>query len=325
METMEDMMDRSGVKSLYVLAGENEYLRRKHVEDILRLRLGNRELERLDADDSLQDLIENANMLSLFGTGKIILQNNPKWIASQDDWDDLFAWLDRPTPDITIVVTSIKPLDKRKKMVKQLLLKDVLIECHPQKSWELPGWIVKRFAERKKRIDAEAVEALLALVGENESLLDNEILKLCLYARDEKAITIEMVESLSSASAEAGIFELIDALMRQDGVVCLKKLDNLIKMKEPEVKINFMLARQFRLLWQGKQLKDAGTPYAEIIKTMKVNPYVWKKTEPYVLRYDMHVLQRFFEESHQLDMDIKRGMGEPRVLLERFILDFCTQ
>ncbi len=324
MERIEDWLSKNGKKPLYVIAGENGFLRKENERELMLCIREDREVEKLSDSEPLEYLVDSANMLSLFGTGKVIIQKNPAWLKKGEDLDLLMEWVEDPTPGVTVIVVWENGIDKRKKSFKWFIKKGSLISCDNVKSWELPAWIKKRFAHRGKRVDAKAAEALLALVGESQILLDNEIEKICLYAGKEKDISLATVEALSSATAEAGIFDFIDSLCARQGVACLNKLDNLLKMKEPVVKINFMIARQFRILLQGKQMKRSGVLRQDVAKRMKVNPYVWKKAEPFVDRYDESILEEYFFKTQKLDWDIKSGKGEPRILLEQFILDFCT-
>ncbi|QRN86130.1 DNA polymerase III subunit delta [Clostridia bacterium] len=324
MDKIEDWLSKNGSKPLYVIAGENGFLRNENERELLDCIRLDREVEKLAENEPLEVLVESANMLSLFGTGKVIIQRNPVWLKKAEELDELMQWVENPVPGITVVIVWEFKADKRKKSFKWFTKKGSMIFCDNLKPWELPAWIKKRFAIRKKRIDPTAAEALLALVGDSQALLDNEIEKICLYAGTQKDIPLSMVEELSSASAEAGIFDFIDTLCAKQGVACLNKLDNLLKMKEPEVKINFMIARQFRILLQGKQLKRSGVLRQDIASKMKVNPYVWKKAEPFVDRYSESILEEYFFKSQKLDWDMKSGKGEPRVLLEQLILDFCS-
>lgn len=324
MDKIEDWLSKNGSKPLYVIAGENGFLRDENERELLDCIQLDRELEKLAENESIEALVECANMLSLFGTGKVIIQRNPIWLKKSEELDELMQWVEDPVPGITVLIIWEYKADKRKKAFKWFAKKGSMIYCDNLKSWELPAWIKKRFAARGKRIEPSTAEAILALVGDSQIILDNEIEKICLYAGARKDIPLAMVEELSSASAVAGIFDFIDTLCAKQGVACLSKLDNLLKMKEPEVKINFMIARQFRILLQGKQLKRSGVLRQDIAAKMKVNPYVWKKAEPFVERYSESILEEYFFKSQKLDWDMKSGKGEPRVLLEQLILDFCS-
>lgn len=325
MRRINDEIDVNGEKAFYLLAGENDYLLRQKEKDLL-LRLNQDcELETLGQEASLDALLESANMLSMFSSGKIMVQRNPNWLDKSPDIDDLSAWLSNPMPGVKIILISNKKIDKRKKLTKLLLKKNMVILCEPLKAWELPSWVQGRAKALGKRIDSPTAQALVALVGEQEVLLDNELKKMVMYLKDEKDISLEHVELLTSQSAQAGIFEFMDALSAQDGVKSLKLLDSLIKGKEPEVKILFMIARQFRIMLQGRQLMDLGYTHGQIVKNMGINPYVWKKTEPFAKLFNEELLVAYFFMIQSMDVSMKTGGNDPRLLLECFILDFCQR
>lgn len=329
MRNIKEEIEINGLKPFYLLAGENDYLRRSQKAVLLKALTQDqgqgqeREVEVLSGEASLDALVQSASMVSLFGSAKIIVQENPAWLSKKVDTEELCQWIEAPLEGVSIVLVSPKKIDKRKKFSKYLIKKNMLVAADPLKPWELANFVRARARALGKHMDQETAQALVALVGEEEVLLDNELKKMVLYVQDKKTLDLEDVEALVSRSAQAGIFDFMDALSDQDGVKSLRLLDQLLLGGEPAVKILFMIARQFRILLQGRQLMDRGQTYGQIVKAMGVNPYVWKKAQPFCQRFDEARLKKTFYQVQKIDRRLKTGEGQPRQLLEQFILDFC--
>lgn len=325
MERMEDRINKDGPRPLYLIHGENEFLREQHLKELIRIFRDQKglELEVFEGAAPLTEVLLSASMLSLFSQGKLILQRNPQWLKKAADADDLLEWLAHSGDDHVLVFTLDSKPDGRQKLTKTLKARDMLVDCPLLREWDLPPWIVGRFKARGKRISREAAEILLARAGSNQAVLDGEVAKICLFAGDQKEVTGDMVEQLAASSALSGIFDLLDAFSAQDGPKTLKHYRSLVQMRESEIKILFMLARQIRILYGGKLLRNAGHDDGSIVKTLGINPYVWKKARAHALRMDEGFLRQALYEAGELDHRMKTGRGRPEILMEMFLVAFC--
>lgn len=324
MEDMAGRINRDGIRPLYLIHGENEYLRELNFSRLLELSGREMEPEQVDEKASPETLAAYASMPSMFSGGKLLIQRNPQWLVRGDDASELLKWAADPVPGNRILLLMNGKADGRKKAFKELSKREMVIDCPLPGEWELPRWIEGRFREQGIRISKEAAGLLQARAGNSQAVLDGEIRKIILYAGKEREIGTETVELLASHSAASGIFDLMDAFSARDGKNALTHLRSLIQMREPEVKILFMLVRQLRILYQGKLLLLQGCDDSRIVRELEVNPYVWKKARGYLSGLSREMLKKYLLMAGELDMRMKTGQGDPVVLLETFVLDFCS-
>ncbi len=170
------------------------------------------------------------------------------------------------------------------------------------------GWIEKRLQKHGGAIDRQAAAKLAQLGGSDLRRLDSEIQKLVTYVNAARPITEDDVARLVSASVEANIFDLVDALGRRDGPRAMRELHRLLDLGENPLGLLAMIARQFRLMIQVKELQEKNAPAPEMAKTLGQHPFVIEKIGQQARNFSIDQLERIY--SHLLDVDVGIKTGE---------------
>jgi DNA polymerase-3 subunit delta len=132
---------------------------------------------------------------------------------------------------VRLLITSGK-VDKRKTFYKTL---EKLGTVETFAGWSLDDkdWADQaEIAARKqlralgKEISEEALAALVANIGPNNRLLNNEVEKLALYCGDRANITLVDIETIVTRNKQAKAFALADALGARSLARLLKTLDH---------------------------------------------------------------------------------------------------
>jgi DNA polymerase-3 subunit delta len=179
-------------------------------------------------------------------------------------------------------------------------------------AFELPknvaGWIDKRVKRHGGAIEAKAAAKLAQLIGSDLRRLDSEIQKLVTYVNAARPIREEDVTRLVSASIEASVFDLVDALGRRDGRRAMRELGSLLDLGESPLGLLAMIARQFRLLIQVKELQALSVPAPDMAKALGQHPFVVEKIGQQTRNFTMEQLERI--HAHLLDLDVSIKTGE---------------
>ena len=170
------------------------------------------------------------------------------------------------------------------------------------------GWIEKRAQQHGGEIDRKAATALAQLLGSDLRRLDSEIGKLVTYVNAARPIAESDVTRLVSASIEANVFDLVDALGWRDGRRAMRELHRLLDLGENPLGLLAMITRQFRLLIQVKELTEKNTPAPEMAKALGQHPFVIEKIGQQARNFSMEQLERIYV--HVLDMDVGIKTGE---------------
>jgi DNA polymerase III subunit delta len=214
------------LKPAYLLAGSDrpkvdralQRLRSRFAPDAVELHSA--------AELSGEATVAAANALGLFaGGGRLILVEGVEaWKA--DDVKAVAAYLKAPAPDTTLALVAAElkadaPLAKAVKSAGELLLWDVAKKG-------LQGWVAEQFKLHAATADSDACRTLLELVGDDLYELATEIDKLATWAAGEP-ITVEAVEELVAARAEASNFALTDAWGARDVAGVLRAAERLLE------------------------------------------------------------------------------------------------
>ena len=81
-----------------------------------------------------------------------------------------------------------------------------------------------------------------------------------------------------------------------------------------------MLARQYNLMLQAKELKKRGVPDREIASKIGVPPFVVSKYLSQASKYKSSELRNALERCAQADQDVKTGLMNDKMSVELIIL-----
>lgn len=183
-----------------------------------------------------------------------------------------------------------------------------------QDEW-LSNWLAQRARQRKIKIEPAAAQALTELVGHNLRLLDQELSKLATYTANARAISAADVRLLVSAARERSVFEMIEALAGGNGKQAATLLQGLLAAGEQPLGILGMIAWQFRLLLQVKELMDQGNNQDAAGAILGQKPFTMKKAWPQAQRFSQATLEWAMERLLETDIAIKTGQMEDQLAL----------
>lgn len=189
---------------------------------------------------------------------------------------------------------------------------------------ELDRWIRDRVRERGGEIQPEAVMELAAFVGSDLRLLDQEIEKLLTYLGSARPISRDDVRLLVSSAREASIFDLVDALGLRNRTKAVNTLHQLLDGGQSPVFLLFMIARQFRILSQVRELRAQGATLAQIQKALRLHRFVAEKASRQVGNFSASQLEAIHRRLLETDVSIKTGKTEAALALDLLVAELTA-
>lgn len=210
-------------------------------------------------------------------------------------------------------------LKDNKDLFKKLTSKTVNVEEFNFLSGaKLEIWIKKQVQERGGQIGDMAVKKIATFVGSDLWRVSNEIDKLISY-RNGKIILPADVDELVGAKIENDIFKTVDALATRNKQMALSLLHRHLAEGESEIYLLSMLVYQFRNLLLVKSEVDRGVQFQSLAKTIKLHPYVLRKSFEQSKGFSLSVLKKIYERLLELDIAIKTGHIEAQVALDLIV------
>lgn len=271
-----------------------------------------------DIDDGINNIIEDANTIDMFGNTKLILVNNSyifTGVKQELDIEPIFLYIKNPNPNtILVFIVNNDKLDERKKITKEI--KNIAITKDFN---EFDNNTLKEmFGEYK--IDNLTLNFFKDRVGNNLDILSSEIEKIKIYKDSDKIITKEDIMNLTSKNIDIDIFSLIESIVSKDKEKAILIYNEMIKMNEEPIKIIVMLANQFRLIYQSKQLYKKGYSGNDIATLLDVHPYRIKLAIEKGRDYSEKSLLENLYKLATLDEEIKMGKKNKYLALELFLI-----
>ncbi|MDQ0156026.1 DNA polymerase III subunit delta [Robertmurraya andreesenii] len=317
---------------MYVLYGTEDFLINETKQLLINYALSEEEIEfnlsSYDLEETpIEVAIEDAETFPFVGERRLIFLNNPTFLTGEKskskiehNLNKLEAYLKEPAPYSIIVFSgAYEKLDERKKLTKELKRQGTVVEAKKLNEQELILWVKERVAINGVEIDDEAVHQLLTLSGTNLLMLTTEVDKLALYANGGKKIDVNMVEKLVSRSLEQNIFSLVDKIVQRKIEDAFRIYYDLLKRNEEPLKILAILAGQFRLIYQVKELARKGYGQQQIAGFVKVHPFRVKLAAGQARLFKDEELARIMNMLADADYLAKTGGMNKEMILEMFL------
>jgi DNA polymerase-3 subunit delta len=232
--------------------------------------------------------------------------------------EPLAAYVDDPNPSACLVLVGDK-IDVRFRAFAALRKAGFLHVFAPLRDQALGGWLRGEARARGIAIEADAATALTELAGPELGRLSQALDQLALYAGVGRPVTLEHVEELVAETRQRNIFELTKAIGAGDVERSLRLLANMLRNREPALRIQFMLARQLRQIWRAKELAAAGASRPEMAAAVGISPYFLDDVLVPARRMSAAALGRAFERLYRTDLALKSSRVDADLLVSRLV------
>jgi DNA polymerase-3 subunit delta len=326
---------------VYLLHGEDEFAIAQFVAE-LKARLGDPALAELNTTrldgraSSFDELAAAAYAVPFLAPRRLVLFYHPLARFSGEPARQKFQdLLDRIPASTALVLIEHRALTEEAARKRGQLhwLEKWATEAGDRaylKAFSIPSgaamadWIRRRARELAGQFTPQAAGLLASLVGDDVRLADQEIQKLLVYVNFSRPVEADDVDLLTAYSGEGDIFALVDALGNRNGQQAMGMLHRLLA--EQDVSLIFgMVVRQFRLLLQAREILDAHGNEGDILRLLKVHPYVARKVTDQARRFSLPALETVYRRLLEIDVATKSGEMETDLGMDTLIARLTLQ
>lgn len=268
------------------IVGEDTFLAEEALERVLAAAIGeDREgaLQVLYGDEKKwEDVLAAARTGSLFAPRRAIVVRRAELLkyanAPKDDGDGeaparrgkgkseedpVEAYAGDPSPDLTLVLMAAKP-DRRRHPWKKLLASATVHDASPKKGRALRAHVEEALRGRGLRFAPDALNELLAEVGQDLRRLMGEVDKLEAYAGGRKEVTADDLLAVLGRGLGQPLYLLSDAYSGRDVGASLEHLERLLGDGEEGLRILSTLHRSLRQVRGALAMREARAARADI-------------------------------------------------------------
>ncbi|MBR4608401.1 MAG: DNA polymerase III subunit delta [Lachnospiraceae bacterium] len=305
--------------NVYLLYGEERYLKKQYTDKLRKALAGDDEMNVHffeGKDISVAQIIDLAETMPFLADRRVIFLSDSGLFKSGGE--QMADYLAAPN-DTTFFVFTESEVDKRSKLFKTVSAKGCAVEFTTQDDNTLKRWVASLLAREGKKVTEATVMLFLSKTGTDMENIQSELEKLICYCMDKDVVTSADVEAICTTRLQDRIFDMVEAVTRRQTTKALELYYDLLALKVQPLQILAMLARQYNLTYQAKELKKRGVPDREIASKIGVPPFVVGKYLSQAGQQKSSDLRRALEQCVQADQDVKSGLINDKMAVEIII------
>ncbi len=321
MRQINEDIKQGKLRQVYLLYGEERYLRRQY-RDKLRGAL-------CEEGDTMNvhffegrgidtaAVIDLAETMPFFARRRVIFLSDSGLFKSGGE--KLAEYLANPSETAFFVFTESE-VDKRSRLYKAVQSRGYAAEFAVQDENTLKRWVAGILNREGKLVTEKTVLHFLSKTGTDMENIQMELEKLVCYCLDRETVTAEDVEAVCTTRVSSHIFDMVNAVALGQPRQALDLYYDLLALKEPPMRILFLIARQCNILLQVKELKNNGFDSRSIASKVGVPPFAAGKYLTQASRFKSSVLRRAVEKCVEAEEAVKTGRLNEKMSVEILIL-----
>ena len=273
-------------------------------------------------DLSARQIVETAGRLPMMAEKQLVIIKEAHALALKEDEEKQYLnYLKKPVSS-TILVFAWKhgTPDGRKSFGKEMKKSAVYFESKPLYANQVAPWVKNWLSQRKYKIEENAADLLVEYLGNDLSVVANELEKLIINKQPGVAITLDDIETGVGISKEYNVFELNNALANKDRTKTYQIANYFISNPKngPLVLILGTLQGFFTKVFLFHLNRNL--PDKDIASVLKISPFFIKDYRTAAANYSPQKLEHIFNTLEEFDLRSKgvnnRSLKEGELLKE---------
>lgn len=326
MKTIDQDIKTGQLKSVYLLYGEEAYLKKQYRDKLKHTLVNTDDTMNFSVyegkDINVKELIDLAETLPFFQEKRMILVEGSGLFKNSNE--ELAEYLAQ-VPETTCIVFVEDEIDKRSKTFKAADKYGCAVDFVTPGEDMLVRWILGKIQRENKKITQSVLQLFLTKTGKDMENIEKELEKLLCYTLNHEEITAEDVETICIGQTENKIFDMIDAISCGNRKQALDYYYDLLALKEAPMRILFLIARQFQNLLLIKSMSAKGYPPQNIAKTAGMPSFAVQKNIRQAKSFHIKQIEQALFDCGQTEEDIKTGRITDQLGVELLIVKYSTR
>ena len=321
MKSLNEDLKTGKFKQIYLLYGEEAYLKKQYKERFIKAMLP--EGDTMNYADyegkntDIKEVIDLAETLPFFAERRLIVFENTGFFKSAGA--DLADYIG-DMPDTTYFIFIESEVDKRSRLYKAVKAKGHIVELGVQDENTLRRWVQGLVKKEHKNMEPGDIVYFLNKVGTDMENITKELEKLVCYAMDRDVLTREDIDAVCVTQITSHIFEMVNAVAEKNQRKALDLYYELLALKEPPMRILFLLTREYRILFHVKALLKQGYGRKEIASKAGLHPFAAGRYMDQAKRFHTRELRAAIEEGADIEQRVKTGLLTDHLAVELFLV-----
>ena len=321
MKNLNEDLKTGSFKPIYLFYGEESYLKRQYKNRFIKAMIPEGDTMNFTYFEGkgidVGAVIEFADTLPFFSECRLIVLENTALFKSGEN--PLIEYM-KDIPETTRIIFIENEVDKRSKMFKSVKTHGSVTELSHQDEDTLKKWILSKVKKEDKEMHSQTMDYFLQRVGVDMDNIQNELEKLFVYGMDKAEISKTDIDQVCAPQIANQIFEMVNAQARKNHTKALQLYYDLLALKEPPMRILYLMTRQYRLIFQVKDLSRRGFNRKEIATRAGLHPFATGKFMEQGKGFTDETLLNIIKEGADLEERVKTGLLQDNMAVELFIM-----
>ena len=324
----------NGPERLYLLCGEEEYLREQFLSELKKICLPGGEddfcYHRFDgASLDMQALAEAVDAVPFLSDRTLLEVRGCDTNKLSESDAARLTEITEDLPDyctLVLVMDADFSFDGRLKRTKTLMKQGRLLRFLEQGTNDLVRWVAKRFHALEKRITVEDAQYLILITGGLMNRMIPEIEKVGAFAQGE-VITRADIDAVVQKVPDAVVFDMTELIAERRGDAALQKLAELLSDKSNEpIALLAAVGNQMRRLYAAKCAAMDRISGAEAMTLCGVrHDFIVQKLMRSARGFSMAQLEHAVRLCCETDYAMKHSGGDNAELLKELLLRLLAE
>ena len=325
MQTINEDIKNGTFRRVYLLYGDEDYLKLQYKNKLLRALVTEGDtmnFSRFEGKEAqVPALIDLAETMPFFAEHRVILVEDSGFFKNAAP--QLAEYLP-DMPETTCMIFIEKEVDKRSKTYKSL--KDIgrMVEFKTPDEKMLTRWVLTVLQKNGKKLTQPTMQLFLEKAGNSMGNIDRELEKLICYVGDREIIQMDDVEEICTGQTENRIFDMIHMMAEKRQKEALELYYDLLALKEPPMRILFLLVRQFNILLQVKTMGAAGMEQNQIADRAGLRSFTIRRYRSEAGHFSVQKLKEALRDCARAEEDVKTGRLDDRLSVELILVKYSA-
>jgi DNA polymerase-3 subunit delta len=185
--------------------------------------------------------------------------------------------------------------------------------------------VLGRLKREGKGITQQAYQSFIDKTGTDMENIDRELEKLICYTLDKDVIEPSDVAAVTTEQTQNKIFEMVDAISSHQQKKALDLYYDLLALREPSMRILYLITRQFHLLAIVKAMGNQGFGNRDIAAKAGCPEWAVRKYQAQCRGFSLEQLRRAVEDGTEYEEAVKTGRLDDQMAVELFIVQYSAR
>lgn len=313
-------------KQAYLLYGEETYLKQQYKQNLVKALNPDEDTMNFHHYEGkgtdVRELIDLCETMPFFADRRVVLLEDTGFFKNK--CEELADYM-KELPEYLCLVFVESEVDKRSRMYKAVKGCGTISEFAKQDEKTLMRWAAGLLGKEGRKITQRNMELLLTKTGTDMGNIRMELEKLVSYTHGRDVVTAEDIEEICTTQTTNQIFAMVKAVTEKNQKRALELYYDLLTLKEPPMRILFLLAKQYRQLLQAKQFGAAGLAQPEIAAKLGVPAFVVRSIMTCARAYSVSELEQAVADFVDAEEAVKTGRLEDKLSVELLIIKYSSK